>query len=163
MAKHGQAVVACIAFLFLSDHSSPAQSHEAWSHYFAFEEGSTFRVDGPLGYNGSGRVLEKSADRLWIELKMPSYDPIGPLEVPAVKSRIRIDYQQEGDGNGLTVYRKVQGQAARTTNDGSARIESSARQRTIVSKIHTFKIMYQDANQVELLFDNWSFDLVRSH
>jgi hypothetical protein len=100
-------------------------SGHPWSHYFHFPAGTRFRVDGPLSYNGTGRVLINAGNRLKFTMDMPAVEIFG-YSVPAMALVIDVTYRQEGAGNSAVIT--VNGTQ---TTDSNLRITSSGRRRTL--------------------------------
>ena len=101
---------------------------QPWSHYFQFRKGSTFEVDGPLTYNGTGEVLERTADYLKFTMKMPAVS-IFCQDIPAADMVLEATYKKEGKGN--HVRATINGSAA---DDTDAEIISDGTKRTIRPK-----------------------------
>jgi hypothetical protein len=105
---------------------------QPWSHYFHFRKGSTFEVDGPLSYNGTGAVLERTNDYLKFTMKMPAVSIFGN-DIPAADMVIEATYKKEGKGNHVKVTLN-----GNVMEDADAEIISSGNRRTIKPKFSGF-------------------------
>jgi hypothetical protein len=102
---------------------------QPWSTYFPFRKGSNYEVDGPWSYNGTGTVLERTADFLKFSMKMPAISFL-KWEIPAADIIVEATYKQEGKGN--TVRVTINGVA---DEDKDAEIISSGNKRTVKPKL----------------------------
>ena len=93
--------------------SPSPQTRRPWSDFFHFPAGTKFEVDGPLGYNGNGKVLELTADVLKFELHLPEYEIAG-YQIPKADIVITLTYVQEGAGNSATI--DANGQSVQDSN-----------------------------------------------
>jgi hypothetical protein len=84
-----------------------------WSDFFHFPAGTSFVVDGPLGYDGKGKVLELTPTVLKFEMHMPDYSIFG-YQIPKADIVIAATYAQEGPGNSATI--ESGGQVLQDTN-----------------------------------------------
>ena len=98
---------------------------QPWSHYFPFRKGSRYDIDGPLTYNGTGEVLERTADYVKFTMKMPAVSIFG-YDIPAADMVLEATYRREGRGN--HVRATINGAVMEDTD---AEIVSSGRTRTI--------------------------------
>jgi len=129
-----------------------------WEHYFHFPAGTDFDINGPFGYDGAGRVLEKTADLLKIRIDLDSWGP-----APAFHAVIAVQYHQEGTGN--TVILEPDGTAPSRDDQAVIRSNDGRRERAITSRDFACSIRYNGANEID--FDvhvngqSWDFDLER--
>ena len=98
---------------------------QPWSHYFQFRKGSKFEVDGPLSYNGSGEVLERTADYLKFTMNMPAVSIFGQ-QIPKADMVLEATFKKEGKGN--LVRATINGVVM---EDADAEIVSNGTKRTI--------------------------------
>lgn len=112
-------------------HPTPA-TPQPWSHFFPFTKGSTFEIDGPLSFNGTGEVLERTADFLKFTMRMPAVSIFGN-DIPALDMVLEATYRKEGKGN--HVKATINGVVA---EDPDAEIISSGNKRTIKPKFSGF-------------------------
>src|SRR6266568_5064158 len=106
-----------------------------WDFYFPFPTGSSFNIDGPFGYDGTGHVLERTADSLKIRIDLERWGP-----APAFHAAITVQYRQEGLDNVVILERD----AVPPSRDDNATIRSNddRRERAITSKDITCSIRY---------------------
>jgi hypothetical protein len=137
-----------------------------WSDFFHFPAGTTFEVDGPLSYNGNGKVLELTADSLKFELHMPDYEILGQ-KIPKADVIIAVTYVQEGPNNTATI--EANGQ---TVQDSNLTIRTVGDRRQIVPSVSIpgvnltqISVARDGANEIDLDLtingQEWDFDLER--
>lgn len=100
-----------------------------WSDFFQFTAGTNFFVDGPAGYNGSGRVITNTATTVRFTLVMPAYSIFGN-DIPALNADIEATYVREGAGNPGRII--VDGQ---TFDDPNLTITTVGNRRRVVPSI----------------------------
>jgi len=100
-------------------------AENSWDTYFPFATGTPLYFDGPLIFNGDGRVETNDKDQLVLSFRFPA---IPLFKIPATEGVITLNYKQEGRGNsGVAV---VNGQTI-TDNDVSIRSSSGNTTRII--------------------------------
>lgn len=124
-----------------------------WEHYFHFLPDSEFYIDGPWGYNGQGRVLERSDTRLVIRMDLDAWGP-----APALHATVTVEYRQEGPGNIVVLERD--GADPRRDEDATIVSTDSRRERAISSKDITCSIRYENTDQIDfdILVNGKSYD-----
>jgi hypothetical protein len=131
---------------------------EPWSHYFHFPAGQPFEIDGPMGYNGQGKVLRNEGNTLEVRLDLPAWGP-----APALHAIIELQYAQEGPGNRAEVRRD----GAEPLVDANATIQSDEekRERQISSSSLTCSVRAERKDKIEfeiqVLGKTWKFDFKR--
>src|SRR5262245_18691277 len=75
-----------------------ARSRSSWADCFPFEKGDAFRVEGPVGYDGSGRVLRRTDDVLAFELHMPAKRVL-LKKLPELDVTLTLTASKDGPGN----------------------------------------------------------------
>jgi hypothetical protein len=124
-----------------------------WEHYFHFPAGTDYDIDGPFGYDGTGRVLERTDEVLKIRLDLPSWGP-----APAFHGAIMVEYRREGPGN-TVVLERDDGEVRR---DDGATVRSLAnrRERAITSHHITCSMRYDGKDEIDfdVFIDGKSYD-----
>jgi hypothetical protein len=130
----------------------------SWSHFFHFPADQEFKIDGPLGYNGRGKVLRNEGDTLEVRLDLPAWGP-----APALHADIELTYVQEGPGNRAEVRRD----GAEPLADPNATIQSDEekRERKISSSSLVCAVRPDRKDKIEfeiqVLGKNWKFNFER--
>ena len=144
-----------------------------WSHFFSFEEGVSFYIDGPWSYNGSGRTLVRTNDTLKLQMAMPE-DSFFGYPIPSVDLTITLQYRNEGAGNRIVIDATVDGEKKQTFTDENAIVQSqlAKRRRNITSSVNfenqpvVLSIARETDDEVDLDLTAWGrtmdFDLERS-
>jgi hypothetical protein len=81
-----------------SGSSGMALNIQPWSQSFPFAGGTAFLVNGPLSFDGRGRVLERTDTLLRFEINMPAANIIGK-KIPKLDLVVDAIYAREGSGN----------------------------------------------------------------
>jgi hypothetical protein len=104
-----------------------------WSQSFTFGPGTLFNVDGPLSFDGRGRVHDRTDTVLKFEINMPPASVLGN-NIPKLDLILEATYAKEGPGNPMSLTlngtKYADSNATITTNAKGAR-------RTIVPSIST--------------------------
>lgn len=113
-----------------------------WNHYFHFPSDTNFKVDGPFGYDGRGKVVENTGNRLVLRIDLDAWGP-----VPAFHALVTAEYWQEGSGN-ITVVEE-DGKPPSRDDNATMRSNDARRERAIASNAATFSIRYENNNKVD--------------
>jgi Papain-like cysteine protease AvrRpt2 len=81
-----------------SGSSGMALSVQPWSQSFPFAGGTAFLVNGPLSFDGRGRVLERTDTLLRFEINMPPATILNK-KIPKLDLLVDATYAKEGSGN----------------------------------------------------------------
>lgn len=126
---------------------------KSWDHYFHFPKGQVFEINGPIGYDGKGKVIENDKNILMLRLDIPQWGVF-----PAVHANITLEYKQEGKGNTVIVVRD----GDLPLQDLNAEIYSRdvERKRRINSNNIMCSIAYEGKNEIDfdVHFDGRSID-----
>lgn len=141
-------------------HAAQEQSASgtAWSQFFHFPAGQEFEIDGPLGYNGRGRVLRNEGSLLEVRLDLPAWGP-----APALHADILLQYSQEGPGNRVELRRDD----AEPMADDNATMQSEPdkRERRISSSSIVCAVRSESkdkvAFEIQIQGRTWKFDFKR--
>ena len=104
---------------------------DPWSRFFPFAGGTSFLVNGPLSYDGRGRVIDRSELFLKFEMNMPAAKIVGKM-VPALDLVVEATYVKEGLGN--TVILTVNG-VQHTDTNASITTDTEHNRRAIIPSI----------------------------
>jgi len=126
----------------------------SWEEFFQFGKDTEFKVDGPLSYNGKGKVIERTDTVLEIEVSMPKFDLLG-FHIPEAELVIRLDCVNEGSGNhGAIIHNGTE------CPDSDVTIVSGPRKRTVSPSIkipgyelESFSFKNEKNNEKEIDFD----------
>ncbi len=130
-----------------------------WSHYFQFEQDTKFFIDGPWGYNGRGKVLERTERLLVVRIDLDAWGP-----APQFKGSLSIKYNQEGKGNQVILY--LDGEEPMTDEDATINSWDERQERSIDSVPITCSLRNEsDPNEIDFDLmhkgESKDFDLIR--
>jgi hypothetical protein len=139
-----------------------------WARYFPFESGVDFDVEGPFGYDGTGRVVKRTDDVLSFKLRMPA-KRILAKKIPELDVTLSVSASKEGAGN-RAEGKLVRGAAAERFTDDDVTMESNEakRSRELTSSIEVagepleIAVTWQDDERVKLRINGYKFTLTRS-
>ena len=130
----------------------------SWSHYFHFAAGEQFEIDGPLGYDGTGRVVRNEDTTLEVRLDLPAWGP-----APALHGTILLEYSKEGPGNRVELRRD--GAAPLSDDNATVRSNVDKRERRMESNAIVCSLRHERKNkiafEIQLMGKNWKFDFKR--
>ncbi|MFO0748341.1 MAG: hypothetical protein U1F43_22165 [Myxococcota bacterium] len=131
-----------------------------WSHYFHFPTGQAFDVDGPIGYDGTGKVIENLPNTLVVRLDLDRWGP-----APALHATLTIEYVKEGRGNRVSV--SMDGKPIDVDPDAIIKSNDEKRRRSISSTPFTGSVQIDGIDEIDLDIDfdgkSYDFDLLRKH
>jgi hypothetical protein len=136
---------------------------QPWSHYFTFPAGTSFKVDGPLKYDGRGHVHANTDRELGFELHMPAAKVLG-FTIPGIDAVVDVTYAQEGPGNHVRVTAN-----GTTHEDPDATIVSDdeKRRRTVTSSVQiggkplVISLRARKDDEIDARINGYDFDLER--